>query len=116
MFSSTPGSTAASPTGGGDGGTGSGSVTGGSLSFSPSPLVAPNASTAAAGAVFAVLVSCLLAETFTGEGDFEHSLQQFTTTTKLSGWQTVTTENRSYYFALSLKGNAQDFYTTVLGA
>ena len=34
---------------------------------------------AAAGAVFAALPSRLMPEAFTGEGDFEENLQQFTT-------------------------------------
>ena len=51
-------------------------------------------------------------EYFTAEGDFEEYLQQFTTAARLSGWQTATTDNRPYYFALRLKGNALHFYTT----
>ena len=52
-------------------------------------------------------------EAFTGEGDFEDYLQQFTTAATLSGWQTATTDNRPNYFALRLKGNALHFYTTL---
>ena len=52
-------------------------------------------------------------ETFTGEGIFEDYLQQFTTAAQLSGWQTVTTDNRPNYFALRLKGNALHFNTTL---
>ena len=52
-------------------------------------------------------------EAFTGEGDFEDYLQQFTTAATLSGWQTATTDNRPNYFALRLKGNALNFYTTL---
>ena len=52
-------------------------------------------------------------EVFTGEGYFEHYLQQFTTAARLSGWQTATTDNRPCYFALGLKGNALHFYTTL---
>ena len=52
-------------------------------------------------------------EAFTGEGDFEDYLQQFTTAARLSGWQTATTDNRPHYFALRLKGNALHFYTTL---
>ena len=70
-------------------------------------------STAAAGAVFAAHPSCLLPEVFTGEGDFEVYLQQFTTAARLSGWPTATTDNRPHYFALRLKGNALKFYTTL---
>ena len=40
-------------------------------------------------------------------------MQQFTTTARLSGWQTATTDNRPYYFALRLKGNGLRFYTTL---
>ena len=52
-------------------------------------------------------------EAFTGEGDFEDYLQQFTTAATLSGWQTATTDNRPQYFSLRLKGNALHFYTTL---
>ena len=52
-------------------------------------------------------------EAFTGEGDFEDYLQQFTTAARLSGWQTATTDNRPYSFALILKRNALHFYTTL---
>ena len=52
-------------------------------------------------------------EDFTGEGDFEDYLQQFTTAAQFSGWQTATTDNRPNYFALGLKGNALHFYTTL---
>ena len=47
--------------------------------------------------------SCLMPEAFTGEGDFEDYLQQFTTAAQLSGWQTATADNRPNYFALRLK-------------
>ena len=73
-------------------------------------------STAAAGAVFAALPSCLMPEAFTDETDFEGYLQQFTTTARLSGWQTAPTDNRPYYFALRLEGNGLHFYTTVTAA
>ena len=52
-------------------------------------------------------------ETFTGEGNFEDYLSQFTTAARLSRWQTATTDNRPHYFALGLKGNALHFYTTL---
>ena len=52
-------------------------------------------------------------EAFTGEGDFEDYLQQFTTAARLSGWQTATTDNRPYYFALRLKRNALHFSSTL---
>ena len=52
-------------------------------------------------------------EAFTGEGDFEDYLQQFTTAATLSGWQTATSDNRPNYFALRLKGKALHFYTTL---
>ena len=52
-------------------------------------------------------------EAFTGEGDFEDYLQQFSTAARFSGRQTATTDNRPYYFALRLKGNALHFYTTL---
>ena len=54
---------------------------------------APSTSTAAAGAVLAALPSSLMPDGFTGEGDFEDYLQQFTTAARLSGWQTATTDN-----------------------
>ena len=112
MTSSTPGSRSGSPRSGGGGGPGSGLGSGGSLSLTPLSPAAPNTSTATAGAVFAALPSSLMPEAFTGEGDFEDYLQQFTTAATLSGWQTVTTDNRPQYFALRLKGNALQFYTT----
>ena len=52
-------------------------------------------------------------EVFTGEGDFEDYLQQFTTAAQLSRWQTATTDNRPNHFALGLKGKALHFYTTL---
>ena len=52
-------------------------------------------------------------EAFTGEGEFEDYLQQFTTAARFSGWQTATSDNRPYYFALRLKGNALHFYPTL---
>ena len=52
-------------------------------------------------------------EAFTGDGDFEDYLQHFTTAARPSAWQTATTGNRPYYFALKLKGKALHFYTTV---
>ena len=55
----------------------------------------------------------LLKKAFTGEGDFEDYLQQFTTAARLSGWQTAATDNRLNYSALRLKGNALHFYTTL---
>ena len=70
----------------------------------------------AAGAVFSALASCLMPEAFTGEGDFEDYLQQFTTAATISGWQTATTDNRPNYFALGLKGNVLHFYTTLTKA
>ena len=113
MSSSTPGSRAASPSSGGDGGPGSGSGSDGSVSLTPLSPVAPSTSTAAAGAVFAALPLCLMPEAFNGEGGFEDYLQQFTTATRLSRWQTATTDNRPNYFALRLKENALHFYTTL---
>ena len=113
MASSTPVSRSGSPRSGGGGGPGPGSGSGGSASLTPLSPAAASTSTAAAGAVFAVLPSCLMPEGFTGEGDFEDYLQQFTTAARLSGWQTATTDNRPYYFALRLKGNALHFYTTL---
>ena len=101
MASSTPTSRSGSPRGGGGGGPGSGgggpgsgSGSGGSVSLTLLSPAAPSTSTAAAGAVFSALPSCLMPEAFTGEGDFEDYLQQFTTAATLSGWQTATTENR----------------------
>ena len=113
MASSTPGSRAASPSSGGGGGPGSGLSSGGSVSLTPLASATPSTSTAATGAVFSALPSCLMPEAFTGEGDFEDYLQQFTTAATLSGCQTATTDNRPNYFALRLKGNALHFYTTL---
>ena len=113
MSSSTPGSRAASPSSGGRGGPGSRLGGGCSVSLTPFSPAAPSTSTAAAGAVFSALLSCLMPEAFTGEGDFEDYLQQFTTAATLSGWQTATTDNGPQYFALRLKGNALRFYTTL---
>ena len=111
MSSSTPPSRSASPGSGDGGGNGSGSGGDGSVSLTPLSHAAPSTSTAAGGAVFAALPSCLMPETFTGEGDVEDYLQQFTTAARLSGWQTATTDNRPHYFALRLKGSALLFYT-----
>ena len=113
MASSTTGSRSGSPRGGGGGGSVSGSASGVSVALTPLTPAAPSTSTAAAGAVFSALPSCLMPEAFTGEGDFEDYLQQFTTAATLSGWQTATTDNRPNYFALRLKGNALHFYTTL---
>ena len=110
---SQPGSRTASPSRGGGGGPGPGSGSGGSVSLTPLLPAAPSKSTAAVGAVFAAPPSCLMPETFTDEGDFEDYLQQFKTAARLSGWQTATTDNRPYYFALRLKVNALHFYTTL---
>ena len=111
MLSSTPPSRTGSPSSGGGGGPGSGSGNGGSVSLTPFSPAAPSTSTAAAGAAFAALPSCLMQETFTGAGDFDGYLQQFTTAARLSGWQTATTDNRPHYFALRLKGNPLHLYT-----
>ena len=113
MASSTPGSRSGSPRSGGGGGPGSGSGSGGSVSLTPLTPTIPSTSTVTAGAVFSALPSCLMPEAFTGEGDFEDYLQQFTTAAQLSGWHTATTDNRPNYFALRLKGNALHFYTTL---
>ena len=113
MASSTPGSRSGSPRGGGGGGPGSGSGSGGSVTLTPLTPAAPSTSTAAPGAVFSALHLCLMPEAFTGEGDFEEYLQQFTTAATVSGWQTATTDNRPNYFALRLKGNALHFFTTL---
>ena len=110
---STPPSRSGSPSGGG-GGPRLGS--GGSVSLTPLSTAAPSTLTAATGAVFSALPSCSMPEAFTGEGDFEDYLQQFTTAATLSGWQTATTDNRPQYFALRLKGNALLFYTTLTEA
>ena len=112
-MSSTPGSRKVSPSRGGGGGPGLGSGSGGSVSLTPLSPAARSTSTASTGAVFSALPSCLMPEAFTGEGDFEDYLQQFTTAAQLSGWQTATTDNRPNYFALGLKGNALHFNTTI---
>ena len=85
MSSSTPGSRTTSPSRSGGGGPGPGSDSGGSVSLTHLPPAAPITSTAAAGAVFAALPSCLMPEALTGGGDFEDDLQQFTTAARLSG-------------------------------
>ena len=113
MASSTPGSRSGSPRSGGGGGPGSGSGSGGSVALTRLSHAAPSTSTAAGGAVFVALPSCLMPEAFTGEGVFEDYLQQFTTAVTLSGWQTASNDNRPNYFALGLKGNALHFYTTL---
>ena len=113
MTFSGPGSRSGSPRSGGGGGPGPRSGSGGSVSLTPLSPAATSTSAAAAGAVFSALPSCLMPEAFTGEGDFEDYLQQFTTAATLSGWQTATTDNRPNYFALRLKGNALHFYTTL---
>ena len=113
MSSSAPGSRSGSPRSGGGGGPGSGSGSGGLVSLTPLAPAAPSTSTAAAGAVFSALPSCLMPEAFTCEGDFEDYLQQFTTAAQFSGWHTATTDNRPNCFALRLKGNALHFYTTL---
>ena len=115
MSSSNPPSRSGCPSGGG-GGPGSGLGSGGSVSLTPLSAAAPSTSTAAAGAIFPALPSCLMPEAFTGKRDFEDFLQQFTTAATLSGWQTATIENRPQYFALSRKGNARHFYTTLTEA
>ena len=62
------------------------------------------------------LPSCLMPESFTGSGDFEDYLQQFNTAALLSGWFSLTQDNRRHYFALRLRGNALHFYTTLSAA
>ena len=116
MSSSLPGSRSGSPRSGGGGAPGSKLGSGGFVSLNPLSPAAPTRSTAAAGAVFAALPVCLMPEAFTGEGDFEDYLQQFTTAARRSGWHTATSDNRPYYFALRLKGNVLKFYTTVTAA
>ena len=83
------------------------------MSLTPLSPTAPSTSTAAAGAVFAALLPCLMPEALTGEGEFEDYLQHFTTAATLSGWQTATTDNRPQKFALRLIGNALHFHTTL---
>ena len=94
MSLSTPPSKPRSPSRGGGGGPGPGLASGGSVPLTPRSPAASSTSTAAAGAVFAALASCLLPEASTGEADFEKFLQQFTTGASLSGWPTATTDNR----------------------
>ena len=113
MTTPTSGSGSGSTRSGGGGGPGSGSGSGGSVTLTPLSPAAASTSTATAGAVFSALPSCLMPEAFTGEGDFEDYLQQFTTAATLSGWHTATTDNRPNYFALRLKGNALHSYTTL---
>ena len=113
MSSSTPGSRTVSTSRCGGGRPGLGSGSDGSVSLTPLSPVAPSTSTSTAGAVFAALLSCLKPEAFTCRRDFEDYLQQFTTAARLSGLQTATTDNRPHCFALSFKGNALHFYTTL---
>ena len=113
MSSLTPPSRSGSPRGGGGGGPGPGLGRGGSVSLTPLSTAAPSTSRAAIGAVFAAHPSCLMPETFTSEGDFEDYSQQVTTAARLSGWQTFTIHNGTYYFAIRLKGNALHFFATV---
>ena len=113
MASSPSPSRSGSPRSSGGGGPGPGSGSGVSVSLTPLSPTVPSTSTAAAGAAFLALPSCLMPEAFTGDGDFEDYLQQFTTAAQLSGWQTTTTDNRPNYFAIRLKGNALHFYTTL---
>ena len=113
MSSSIPASRSGSPRSGGGGEPGPGLGSGGSVSLTPLSPAEPSTSTAAASAVFAELPSSFMPEAFTGEGDFEDCVQQFTTAARLSGWQTTTTDNRPHCFALRLKGNALHFYTTL---
>ena len=113
MASSTPTSRSGSPRSGAGDGPRSGAGSGVSVSLTPISPAAPSTSTPFTGAVFSALSSCLLPEVFTGEGDLEDYLQQFTTAAQLSGWHTATTDNRPNYFALRLKGNALHFYTTL---
>ena len=71
MASSFPSSRSGSPRGGGGSRPGGGSASGVSVALTPLTPTAPSTSTAAAGAVFSALPSCLMPEAFTGEGDFE---------------------------------------------
>ena len=89
---SQPGSRTASPIRGGGGGPGPGTGSGGSVTLTLLSTAAPNTSTAAAGADFADLLSCLMPEAFTDEGDFEGYLQQFATAAQQQ--QTAITDNR----------------------
>ena len=113
MSSSTPPLRTGSRQSGGGGGhrPGLGSV--GSVSLTPLSTAAPSTSTADGAAFFAALPSCLMPEALDGERDFEDYLQQFRSAARLSGWQTATTDNRPYYFALRLRGNAPNSYTTL---
>ena len=94
MSTSTRGSRTVSPSRGGGDGHGSGS--GGSVSLNPLSPAAPSTSAAAADADFSALSLCLMPEAFTGEGDFEDYLKQFTTAARFSGWQTTNTGKRPY--------------------
>ena len=81
----TPPSRSGSPSGGG-GGPGPGLGSGGSVFLTPLSAAAPSTSTAAAFTVLAALPSCLTPEVFTGEGDFDDYLKQFTTAAQFSAW------------------------------
>ena len=60
------------------------------------------------------LPACLMPEPFNGSGDFEDYLGQFNTAAYLSGWyRPCSYDYRPQYFALSLKGNALHFYSTL---
>ena len=84
MSSSTPASRSGSPSSGSGGGAGPGLGSSRSVSLTPLSPAAQNTSTAAACVVSAALPSCLMPEVFTGEGDFENYLQQFTTAARRS--------------------------------
>ena len=52
-------------------------------------------------------------QSFTGTGDFEDYLQQFSTAASLSSWHTTDQDKGPYYFALRLRENARHFHTTL---
>ena len=99
-----------------------------STATSSTPTEAPSSGAAAPGTPFATpfgpggapfatfLPSALLPESFTGSGDFEDYLQHFNTAALLSGWFYPTQDIRPQYFALRLRGNALNFYTTLPAA
>ena len=60
------------------------------------------------------LPSCPIPEAFNGYGDFEDYLHQFNTCAQLSGWYLSGGDDlRHQYFAMRLKGNALDFFSTL---
>ena len=96
-----------------------------STATSSTPTATPGIGAATLGTPFATpfnpggalsvtpLPSCLMPESFTGSADFEDYLQQFNNAAVLCGWFSPAHDIRPHCFALRLRGNALDFYTTL---